>query len=435
MHHDAADGDRLERRDRGQGALPPDRDQDVAQHRLRLLGREFVRERPARRAADHAEPLLQGEVVDLVDDAVDVVGQRRAIGGDVVVIGQHLVDAAAQPRAIVDGQPPFAELRQSFRVSAREGGARLAPGIGEEFERPACGDRRIELAQGAGGGVSRIGESGLAGGGPLFVQGKKAGALHIDFAADLDHLGPPVPGQRRWHAGQGTDVRGDILPGDAVAARGGLHQAAIFVAKPERKSIDLGFGHDLDRILGDESTVGRTAEEIADAGEEIAHIGFLERVFERQHRPGMGDLGKAGGRRRPDPVLRAVAADQCWKAGLDRGVALPQCVVIGIGNFRGGVGIIEPVVPPDLLGQRRQLGPRLGLCQVLGRARIGLGLAPSRGAHARPPAIRLAAAARASAVTMRPDSMRAISSCRVSGSSSSTRVTVWRSESRLATRQ
>ena len=90
LHHDAADGDRLERRDRRQGALPPDRDQDVVEHRLRLLGREFMRERPARRAADHAEPLLQGEIVDLVDDAVDVIGQRRAIGGDVAVIGQHL---------------------------------------------------------------------------------------------------------------------------------------------------------------------------------------------------------------------------------------------------------------------------------------------------------------------------------------------------------
>ena len=32
-----------------------------SQHRLRLLGREFVRDRPARRAADEAEPLLQVE--------------------------------------------------------------------------------------------------------------------------------------------------------------------------------------------------------------------------------------------------------------------------------------------------------------------------------------------------------------------------------------
>ena len=55
------------------------------QHGLRLLRREFVRERPARRAADHAEPLLQAEVVDLVDDAVDVVGQLGALGGDLAV--------------------------------------------------------------------------------------------------------------------------------------------------------------------------------------------------------------------------------------------------------------------------------------------------------------------------------------------------------------
>ena len=49
-----------------------------SQHGLRLLRREFMRERPARRPADHAEPVLQAEVVDLVDDAVDVVGQFGA---------------------------------------------------------------------------------------------------------------------------------------------------------------------------------------------------------------------------------------------------------------------------------------------------------------------------------------------------------------------
>ena len=55
-------------------------------HGLRLLGGEFVRQRPARRPAAHAEPVLQREVVDLVDDAVDVVGQfgaaRRHLAGN-----------------------------------------------------------------------------------------------------------------------------------------------------------------------------------------------------------------------------------------------------------------------------------------------------------------------------------------------------------------
>src|SRR5262249_59483858 len=103
--------------------------------------------------------------------------------------------------------------------------------------------------------------------------------------------------------------------------------------------------------------------------------------------------------------------------------------------------IIEAVVAPDLLGQPGKLLARLGLAERLDRnGRDGCAAALLRGAHtrppaARPPAIRLAAAARASAVTVRPDSMRAISSCRVSRSSSSTRVTVRRSLSSLATRK
>ena len=62
LHDDPADGDRLEHRDRGQRALAADRDRDVAQHRLRLLRREFLGDRPARRPADacRAAPATRG---------------------------------------------------------------------------------------------------------------------------------------------------------------------------------------------------------------------------------------------------------------------------------------------------------------------------------------------------------------------------------------
>src|ERR1700746_2892951 len=70
LHDDAAYGDRLEHRHRGQRALAADLDRDVAQNGLRLLRRGFFRPRPTRRPADHAEPLLQSEVVDLVDHTV-----------------------------------------------------------------------------------------------------------------------------------------------------------------------------------------------------------------------------------------------------------------------------------------------------------------------------------------------------------------------------
>src|SRR5271165_7518172 len=71
LHDDTAHGDRLEHRHRGQRALAADLDRDVLQYRLSLLRREFLRHRPTRRPADHAEPLLQSEVVDLVDHTVD----------------------------------------------------------------------------------------------------------------------------------------------------------------------------------------------------------------------------------------------------------------------------------------------------------------------------------------------------------------------------
>ena len=48
LHHHAADRDRLELRDRRERAGAADLDLDVAQHRGRLLGRELVRDRPAR---------------------------------------------------------------------------------------------------------------------------------------------------------------------------------------------------------------------------------------------------------------------------------------------------------------------------------------------------------------------------------------------------
>ena len=80
-HHHAADGDRLQLGDRGERAGAADLDRDVVEGGDRLLGREFVRDRPARRAADEAEAVLQREVVDLVDHAVDVVVEVGALLG------------------------------------------------------------------------------------------------------------------------------------------------------------------------------------------------------------------------------------------------------------------------------------------------------------------------------------------------------------------
>ena len=84
---------------------------------------------------------------------------------------------------------------------------------------------------------------------------------------------------------------------------------------------------------------------------------FFEGVLQRQHRPRVGDLGKAGGGRGADPARRAVGADQLREAGLDRGVAAAQRIVFGVGDLGRRIGVIEPVVMRDLLGQRARARP------------------------------------------------------------------------------
>ena len=80
----AADEHRLELGHRRQLAGAADLDLDVVQPRQLLLRRVLVRHRPARLARDEAQPLLQRAVVDLVDHAVDVEGQRVALGRDLL---------------------------------------------------------------------------------------------------------------------------------------------------------------------------------------------------------------------------------------------------------------------------------------------------------------------------------------------------------------
>ncbi len=46
--------------------------------------------------------------------------------------------------------------------------------------------------------------------------------------------GHPAPASISGTLAQCTDVRGHILPGDPVAARGALHETAVFIAQAER---------------------------------------------------------------------------------------------------------------------------------------------------------------------------------------------------------
>src|SRR6202035_2405480 len=98
LHDHAADADRLGLPAGGEGAVAADLDLDIAQHGHGALGREFMRDRPARRARDEAEALLPVEAVDLVDDAVDIVIEPGALFLDLAVKRDQLFDRVAYLR-------------------------------------------------------------------------------------------------------------------------------------------------------------------------------------------------------------------------------------------------------------------------------------------------------------------------------------------------
>src|SRR5216684_1297623 len=193
--------------------------------------------------------------------------QRGALLADHMIVGQSLLDAGAQPRMLVDRKPPAAKAFERLLMGAGEGPARFAPVIGEEFQWPARGNRGIELAQRAGGDIARVGEDRLAGGGALLVDREKPGALHIDFAAHLDHLGPIIAREHLRHGLQRSDILGHVLAGDAIAARRADRQPALFVAQRGRQPVDLRLGHDLDA-----GEILRVTKEPPDAVEEIADV-------------------------------------------------------------------------------------------------------------------------------------------------------------------
>ena len=107
-HDDAADRDRLEAGDGSERTGTADLDVDAAEDGLPLLGRELVGDRPARAARNEAEPRLQVEPVDLVDDAVDVVVEPGAVGLERAVEVERLADVPTEPHARIGGQAPFA---------------------------------------------------------------------------------------------------------------------------------------------------------------------------------------------------------------------------------------------------------------------------------------------------------------------------------------
>ena len=113
-----------------------------------FFGREFVGNRPTRRAGDEAEFVLLRQAVDFDDHAVDFVGQFGAFLLHVFVKRQYFVDIFETAEiAIGQTEAECLEIGEFLDVFFRDETILLAgDGVGEKVQFALRGDARIELA-------------------------------------------------------------------------------------------------------------------------------------------------------------------------------------------------------------------------------------------------------------------------------------------------
>ena len=98
--------------------------------------------------------------------------------------------------------------------------------------------------------------------------------------------GQRLPRNCSRHRADRAHVDGDILATHAVAARGGLHQPALFVAQRDGEPVELRLGRIHDAL---------DVEPFARAAVEIDDVLLGEGVVEREHRHGVHDLAELAG--------------------------------------------------------------------------------------------------------------------------------------------
>ena len=335
---DTADEHRLQPRHRRQHTGAPHLHEDVVERGDGLFGRILVRQGEARRPGHEAGLLLQGTVIELVDHAIDGIGQRGPRMADAAVEIEHAAHAVhaggprrrqktqcAQPHqqgmlvsgyhrwigGLPAGCRPCAGRGGFSRPTGREiprlpGGrnghirarrwrfpGNLSHTIGVEGQRPPGGDAGIELAQAAGGRVAGVGKALLAPSLLRGIEGEEVVLEHQHLATHLQH-GRGRALQPFGYAAHGAQVGSDVLAGDAVAAGGALDQHAVLVAQCGGQTVELGRGAVVLLALQVEQRLQATVESL--------DVAFRKRIGQRAHRHPVGDSTETAGGSAPHPL-------------------------------------------------------------------------------------------------------------------------------------
>ncbi len=144
----AGDLGRLHDAVRRHAAGAADVDPDLQQLGVDLLGRVLEGDRPPGRAAGRAEAALEGHIVDLDHDAVDLVGHDRvAVLAGVGDVALDLGEGRHDPDLVADRQAPGGERLVGVRLGLRLEAAPLTDAVADHPQRAGGRDPGVLLAQ------------------------------------------------------------------------------------------------------------------------------------------------------------------------------------------------------------------------------------------------------------------------------------------------
>ncbi len=192
------------------------------------------------------------------------------------------------------------------------------------------------MADGAGGGVARVGENGQALLLALLVHFLEGGDGHQHFAADFEIGGNPgflqlVQRNRKRNRTHRAHVQGDVFADGAVAAGDAADQLAILVVQGQRHAVELQFADVVDVVA---------AAEFMHAALPVAQFVLAVGVVEREHGRGVRRFDEAFARLAADALGGRVGRDQFRMFGFELLQLNHELVEFGVGDF----GIVENVV-------------------------------------------------------------------------------------------
>ena len=262
--------------------------------------------------------------------------------------------------------------------------------VAPDRQRPLGGERGVELADGAGGGVAGVHEGREALLGAALVERGEVLQRHVQLAPHLQQRRRALDVQR--DRADRAQVVGDVLADLPIAAGDAALEHAVAVDQRDRQAVDLRLDHVQKARLGDALAREVVAHPLDPRAELLLGAG----VGEREHRLQVRDLLQPPHRAAPDALRGRVGHKQLGVRGLQRPQFIEQRVVLVVPDE----GIVEHVVA---VGVVLDHAPQLGdvLCRVghLGGVRArhrtsrprGRAPAPRRGvfaprrSHPRPP--------------------------------------------------